>query len=1044
MARRWQYPSWAANDADALTRPEVTTPDKWWQAFSEPARQHAGKLAFAALLASGVAAIDSDALTRPEVTTPDKWWQPLSEPVLAKKPTPVAAYPSTWEDTDALTRPEVTSLDKWFAPLSEPTPPVPGIEQALISSGGIFRIDVGDLDISAEEMSWYKNLELHLNVFTKKYNAAAREPASIIDVDLLTQPEATSLDKWYAPLSEYLHRDKRVDAALYPYSWIDTELLTQPEQTLVSKWVPQTNEPIRTKKTLPTALQKAFFIDAKIDFEEAEDITVDKWYRPLLGIMGKTGLYLSGTVIVPELAEATTLDRWYQQFSQPLLVKEPINVSFGEFSTETDLEEAAPPLDTWYKSLSEPLRIKPRASEFPTHTNDTEGLTQPEVTSLDKWYSTLSEPLRVQKPLGIGAYPSFVYEGEPADVDPTAEFLGWYVPLDEPVLVKSRASDFPSFVTDDKGLGDAENITLDKWYAPLSEYLHDRARSDAALLSGNNYEGEPTDFDPTAEFLGWYRPLEQFLHKDKRVDAALYPYFWMDTDALTRPEVTSLDKWWSPLSEFLYRVKRSAAALEPASIIDSDLLTRPEETLVSKWVPETNEPVRVKARLLTALQQAFFIDADIAEVPPAEEITLDKWYQPHSEPVRVKSRASDFPEYTNDTEGLTQPEVTSLDRWWQPLSEFIHTTKRSAAALEPASTIDTEQLILPEETLVSKWVPQTNEPVRVKKGLLTALQRAFFADEDLADVPPAEEITLDKYWQPLGEPVRVKSRASDFPAHAIDTEGLTLPEVTSLDKWFAPFSEPVRVQPTSLAGLLSGAVYEGNPSDVEPLAETLAWYTPLSEPVLVKARTSEFPASFVDSDALTDAEATTIDRWWRELSEPVRVKARFHEALQRHAILDPFGVEVITLDKWYAPLGEPVLTKAPLPIGAVPHVSFDVGVLAPIFPDWFVPLSTPFFVIDPTTPLKAYLFIDPVALTLAENITIDKWYVPLEEPVRIGDRLVVPFRLPASVGFKLPITAVVPVKTFISKEGDQTHLSLEADMTHISLEDDQTKDSKRC
>ncbi len=914
MARRWQYPSWAANDADALTRPEVTTPDKWWQAFSEPVRQHAGKLAFAALLTSGVAAIDSDLLTRPEVTTPDKWWQPLSEPVLVKKPTPVAAYPSTWDDPDALTRPEVTSLDKWFVPLSEPTPPVPGIEQALISSGGIFRIDVGDLDISAEEMSWYKNLELHLNVFTKKYNAAAREPASVID--------------------------------------------------------------------------------AKIDFEEAEDFTVDKWYRPFIGITGKTGLYLSGAVLVPELAEATTLDRWYQQFSQPLLVKEPVNVSFGEFSVETDLEEAAPPLDTWYKPLSEPLRIKPRASEFPTYTNDTEGLTQPEATSLDRWFASLAEPVRVQPTSLAGLISGATYVGEPSDVEPLAERMGWYRELTQPTYPK---------------------------VLPV------------ALYPAVFYQGEPSDVDPTAERLGWFEKLSDPTLPKPRV--AEFPAFDIDSDALTRPEVTSLDKWWSPLSEFLHRVKRSAAALEPASTIDSDLLTRPEETLVSKWVPQTEEPVRVKPRLLTALQQAFFIDADIAEVPPAEEITLDKWYQPHSEPVRIKPRASAFPEYTNDTEGLTKPEVTSLDKWWQPLSEFLHTTKRSAAALEPASTIDAEQLTLPEETLVSKWVPQTNEPVRVKKGLLTALQRAFFADEDLADVPPEEEIFPDKYWQPLAEPVRVKPRASDFPAHTNDTEGLTLPEVTSLDKWFAPFSEPVRIQPTSLAGLLSGAVYEGNPSDVEPLAETLAWYTPLSEPVLVKSRTSEFPASFIDSDALTDAEATTVDRWWRELSEPVRVKARLHESLQLHVVADLFVAEAITLDKWYVPLGEPVLTKAPLPIGAVPYFSFDVGVLAPIFPDWFVPLSTPFFVIDPTTPLKAYFFIDPVALTLAENITIDKWYVPLEEPVRLGDRLVVPFRLPASVGFKLPLTAVVPVKTFISKEADQTHISLEAD---------QTKDSKRC
>lgn len=40
--------------------------------------------------------------------------------------------------------------------------------------------------------------------------------------------------------------------------------------------------------------------------------------------------------------------------------------------------------------------------------------------------------------------------------------------------------------------------------------------------------------------------------------------------------------------------------------------------------------------------------------------------------------------------------------------------------------------------------------------------------------------------------------------------------------------------------------------------------------------------------------------------------------------------------------------------------------------------------------------------------------------------------------------ATIPVKDFISKEGDQTHTSLEGDMGLISLEADQTKDNPRC
>lgn len=614
MPKRWQYPSWAIIDRDALTRPEVTTPDKWWQPFSEPVRQHAGKLAYAAIIVSGVAAIDSDALARPEVTSLDKWWQPFSEPVRVKSPLPIAAYPSNWDDSDLLTRPESTTLDTWYKPL----------------------LGVG---------------------FKKELRLSGP--------DSFPQPEIEEIP--------------------------------------------------------------------------AEDITLDKWYSP----------------------------------------------------------------------LAEPLRVKPRASEFPT--------------------------------------------------------------------------------------------------------------------------------------------------------------FETDTEELTQPEETLLSKWWRPLSEFLHRTKRSAAALEPASVIDSDLLTRPEETLVSKWVPQTSEPVRVKARLLTALQEAFFIDANIAAIPPAEEITLDKWYKPLEEPVRVKPRASEFPAHTSDTEGLTLPEVTSLDKWFSPLSEPVRVQPKSLAGLLSGATYEGEPSDVEPLAEFMGWYRTLDEPV-LPLVLPIAHYPATFFEQEVSELDPSAESLA--WYVPLTDPTLPKSRVAEFLAFTIDTEGLTLPEVTSLDKWWRELSEPVRVQPRSLAALVSGEVQIGEPSEIDPVAEQLGWYRDLDLPTLPKVRVAEFPAFVIDAELLTLPEATTLDKWWRELSEPVRVKARFLEALQLHVVTD---------------------------------ITFDI----------------------------------------AEIITLDKWYTPLDEPVRLGDRLVVPFRLPASVGREYQV-AIIPVKGRISKEADQTHVSKEADQTHISKEADQTKDSKRC
>lgn len=47
-------------------------------------------------------------------------------------------------------------------------------------------------------------------------------------------------------------------------------------------------------------------------------------------------------------------------------------------------------------------------------------------------------------------------------------------------------------------------------------------------------------------------------------------------------------------------------------------------------------------------------------------------------------------------------------------------------------------------------------------------------------------------------------------------------------------------------------------------------------------------------------------------------------------------------------------------------------------------------------------------------------------------------------GYVAGVGITRPIKSFISKEEDQTHTSLEEDMTRTSLENDQTKNNPRC
>jgi hypothetical protein len=108
-------------------------------------------------------------------------------------------------------------------------------------------------------------------------------------------------------------------------------------------------------------------------------------------------------------------------------------------------------------------------------------------------------------------------------------------------------------------------------------------------------------------------------------------------------------------------------------------------------------------------------------------------------------------------------------------------------------------------------------------------------------------------------------------------------------------------------------------------------------------------------------------------------------------LLSDAAAEVVTLDKWFVPFADPVRS---LPnIGAHQHPHFGFVKADPfgetISPDkWFSPFADP--------PVLAKLGLraasqqvsvtDPVSLTEPETVSIDRWMMPLSEPVRLDLR----------------------------------------------------------
>jgi hypothetical protein len=430
--------------------------------------------------------------------------------------------------------------------------------------------------------------------------------------------------------------------------------------------------------------------------------------------------------------------------------------------------------------------------------------------------------------------------------------------------------------------------------------------------------------------------------------------------------------------------------------------------------PKEQQVQGKKAGVLNAVMAAGLFWAPF--VVPSEDITLDKWHAPLAEPYfaavpAAESPASFFvppfqignwsahfaePIYVIDFQyqanflpllDIEVPEVVTLDKWYAPLAEPPDGKPRASEF--PAFVVDADALTRPEVEHPEAYQQQADAPVRLRRA--ADFSAAYWTTEgELAPVVP------DFGWYvALDEPTRAKTAPEGFYARV---------EKIDLDfGWYKPLADPPA--PPRRAADFSG-LYWTRLEPPPPDAPDFGWYVRLAEPALPLPH-ADFPAFFVDADALTRPEVEHPETYqqqadaphgaqraadfsalyWTHLEDAAPAVPDFgwYAALQEPALARtaPGGiyarVDLVELDfGWHRPLSAP--TRRLARVGDFSALYWTAEVIAPPAPDfgWYVALGEPVFL--RTAPHGGALWTSRV------EIAFD-WFAALDEPTLPISRL---------------------------------------------------------
>jgi hypothetical protein len=479
-----------------------------------------------------------------------------------------------------------------------------------------------------------------------------------------------------------------------------------------------------------------------------------------------------------------------------------------------------------------------------------------------------------------------------------------------------------------------------------------------------------------------------------------------DKLALNEEVVADTYGWQPPLSEPSRHIRRAVAVVAALAGAVGPAFTPTAGDADVAFASTSNQVIN---KTVIYEDRTSYAETPVA----AETITADKWYTPLSTPVRRRvltdpqeyaqaphtpfaiawAKALDLPvrrkftwygEYgygnflphTNDTRWYSQLTTPTRRKHTLGQVEFAQ-----AAYTPPAAEVVT----------ADKWFAELDTPVRRRVSLSTDygfvyLPEAVYApgNANLAFTttssqvinrtivyeseayapytPPAELITVDKWWRQLEVPVRRRQLTA--------VEGsLFRPSFPQVPwGWYEKLDEPFRLKktPSNQISLTFVAAAPGN-----GVAQN--WFFPLEIPTRAR-KLNEYPATAIPVYFVPPTPGAGLElNWWPQLNEPVRPKRYL---AQQQAIAVPSRLLTTTLEHaWYQPLTTP--TRLKLSFGQYPAVV--QGNITPVVPTAWYQLHSPLrikhrFNYEAAAP-------HPYQEPFVELVTIDKWWQELARPI---------------------------------------------------------------
>lgn len=354
----------------------------------------------------------------------------------------------------------------------------------------------------------------------------------------------------------------------------------------------------------------------------------------------------------------------------------------------------------------------------------------------------------------------------------------------------------------------------------------------------------------------------------------------------------------------------------------------------------------------------------------AENVTIDKWFQPLATPKRAVKNEHLYPTHFAGLSLL----LPDLARWAQPINEPPK-SKRAKPHLYPSTFFDPSPIQNPEEVTVEKWFVQHNLPPK-GRGKTNFQYPGFFYDSTIFTPK------LDEWLAKDNNVPRDKKRT----AHHRDGFFFVPPpvETVNLDKWFQPIRQPVRPKTPKNRGSFSF---------VEDLPDVtyIPVFSQSANHIVVPVR-FQYQSLFRVFDPLSGVETVNLDKWFQPIQTPPAKAKRGVASVP--AVTSPvyFVAPQIIFE-----VSQPRRTSRPmkhLETGTFRPVAFTV-------PDVLFTVSQ----LLPRQKKLQYLYQFYFAFdgSTSENVTLDKWFIATIIPTR--RRRSYAHLLPASVADKFQFIA---------------------------------------